>query len=68
MYYTEKGAKGTGDYPTTYHTDAKGRFTIKEPSRNTARGHTYTFWVQAVTPSPWPYQGATSKKLTVRFK
>ncbi|HEX4087491.1 MAG TPA: hypothetical protein VHZ33_02180 [Trebonia sp.] len=68
VYYTEKGAKGTGDYPTTYHTDAKGRFTIKEPSRKTARGHTYTFWVQAVTPSPWAYQGAASKKLTVKFK
>ena len=68
VYYTEKGAHGTGDYPTTYHTNAKGRFTIKEPSRKTARGHTYTFWVQAVTPSPWPYQGATSKKLAVRFK
>ena len=68
VYYTEKGARGTGDYPKTYHTNAKGRFTIKEPTRKTARGRTYTFWVQAVTPSPWPYQGATSKKRTVRFK
>ena len=68
VYYTEKGARGTGDYPATYHTSAKGTFTIKEPSRRSARGHIYTFWVQVVTPSPWPYQGATSKKLTVRFK
>jgi len=67
VYYTEKGAKGTGDYAATYHTNNKGAFTIKEPSRATARGHTYTFWVKVVTPSPWPYNGATSKKLTVTF-
>ena len=67
VYYTEKGAKGTGDYAATYHTNSKGAFTIKEPSRATARGHTYTFWVKVVTPSPWPYNGATSKKLTVTF-
>jgi hypothetical protein len=68
VYYTEKGAKGTGDYAATYHTNSKGVFTIKEPSRATARGHTYTFWVKVVTPSPWPYNGATSKKLTVTFR
>ena len=67
VYYTEKGAKGTGDYAATYHSNSKGAFTIKEPSRATARGHTYTFWVKVVTPSPWPYNGATSKKLTVKF-
>jgi hypothetical protein len=67
VYFTEKGAKGTGNYSATYHTTKKGVFTIKEPSRASARGRTYTFWVQVVTPTPWPYNGATSKKVTVKF-
>jgi hypothetical protein len=68
VYYTEKGAKGTGDYAATYHTTKKGAFTIKEPSRKSARGRTYTFWVKVVTPTSWPFSGAVSKKLAVKFR
>ena len=67
LYYSEKGVHGTGDYPITYHTTKNGTYTIKEPSRATARGRTYVFWVKVVTPTTWPYNGATSKKVTVRF-
>lgn len=68
VYFTEKGAKGTGDYSATYHTNTKGAFTIKEPSQKSARGRTYTFWVKVVTPTSWPFNGAISKKMVVTFK
>ncbi len=67
VYFTEKGARGTGDYAATYHSTKTGAFTIKEPSRASARGRTYTFWVKVVTPTPWPFNGAISKKVTVSF-
>ena len=62
LFFTER--KGTGNYTKTFHTNRKGMIAIRVPSRRSAGGHTYRFWLEVVTQAGVTY-GALVAQLGV---